>query len=115
MPDKTTTVAELRDALRRFVDERDWQQFHTPKNLAMSIAIETAELMEHFQWLSPAAARDLSEADLQNVREELADIFCYALSFANAMGIDVSDAVREKMIKNAVKYPVDRVRGKLGV
>lgn len=114
MSDNSTTLADLRREVQAFVDEREWRQFHSPKNLAMSIAIESAELMEHFQWLENAeakAVRDKPEA-MQQVREELADILCFALSFANALEIDVSTALREKMVKNAVKYPADRFRGR---
>ena len=114
MPDQTTTLAELREEVRAFVDERDWRQFHSPKNLSMAIAIEAAELMEHFQWLGTAESRqvaDTPEEGLQ-VREELADILCFALSFANALDIDVATAVRDKLAKNARKYPADRFRGR---
>jgi dCTP diphosphatase len=112
--DVQTTVAELRATVQRFVDERDWGQFHNPKNLAMAIAIEAAELMEHFQWIDAEATRNIvnSPVDLQQVREELADILCYTLSFANSLGIDIAIAVREKMMKNAQKYPVERFRGR---
>lgn len=114
MSDNSTTLADLRREVQAFVDEREWRQFHSPKNLAMSIAIESAELMEHFQWLENAeakAVRDKPET-MQEVREELADILCFALSFANALEIDVSTALREKMVKNAAKYPADRFRGR---
>lgn len=114
MADDNTTVAELRQMIRQFVDERDWSQFHSPKNLSMAIAIEAAELMEHFQWLGAEASREVRDAeeDMQQVREELADILCFALSFANALDIDVSSAVRDKVVKNAEKYPADRFRGR---
>lgn len=114
MSDKTTTVADLRDAMRKFVEERDWAQFHNPKNLAMSMAIETAELMEHFQWLDlPDAARVVDSPELmQQIREELADVLCYALSLANALEIDVASAVRDKLVRNARKYPADEFRGR---
>jgi NTP pyrophosphatase (non-canonical NTP hydrolase) len=114
MPDHTTTVADLRETIRQFVDERDWSQFHSPKNLSMAIAIEAAELMEHFQWLRVDESRDVrhSPEEMQKIREEIADIFCFALSFVNALDIDVADAVREKVAKNAVKYPADRFRGR---
>jgi NTP pyrophosphatase (non-canonical NTP hydrolase) len=114
MGDATTTVEELREAVRRFVDERDWRQFHTPKNLSMAIAIEAAELMEHFQWLDGGASGDISASPeaFRQAREELADILCFVLSFANAMEIDLSTALREKMVKNAEKYPADRFRGR---
>lgn len=107
MNDAQTTVAELRELVRRFVDERDWNRFHTPKNLAMSLAIEAAELMEHFQWLtaeeSQAVAGDAGK--LHDVGEELADVFCYGLAMANALGLDLADAVARKMVRNAEKYP----------
>lgn len=114
MNDQTTTVAELREEMARFVDERDWRQFHNPKNLSMSIAIEAAELMEHFQWLDAAAGKEmsLSAGDIGQVREELADILAFTLSFANALNIDLSTALREKMVKNAIKYPADEFRGR---
>ena len=116
MSDATTTVQDLRELVRAFVDERDWQQFHTPKNLSMSLAIEAAELMEHFQWLTPEQAGEVA-ADpqkLSDVGEELADVLCYTLALANALGLDVASAVRDKMVKNAIKYPADRYRGKFG-
>lgn len=114
MSDSNTTVAELRGMVQKFVDERDWSQFHSPKNLSMSIAIEAAELMEHFQWLTTDEARDVSKKaeDMQQVREELADILCFALSFANSMEIDISTALREKLVKNAEKYPAEQFRGR---
>lgn len=114
MSDQATTVAELREAVGRFVDERDWRQFHSPKNLSMAIAIEAAELMELFQWVGAEESGRVREmpVDLQRVREELADVFCFALSLANALEIDVAEAVREKLVKNAEKYPVERFRGR---
>jgi NTP pyrophosphatase (non-canonical NTP hydrolase) len=114
--DHETTLAELRDLVRRFVDERQWRQFHSPKNLSMSLAIEAAELMEHFQWSdigqSRAAADDPQK--LAAITEELADVLCYALAMANELGIDLATAVRDKMLKNAAKYPADQYRGRYG-
>ncbi len=114
MSDEKTTLADLRKAVQRFVDERDWRQFHNPKNLSMAIAIEAAELMEHFQWLAAPASTQLRDSpeDLSQVREELADILCFTLSFANVLDIDVATAVRDKLVKNAQKYPVDQFRGR---
>lgn len=114
--DRTTTVAELRELIEQFVAERDWEQFHSPKNLAMSLAIEAAELMEHFQWIDVPQSRALiDDADkMHGIGEELADVVSYALAMANALGIDVSDAVGRKMIRNAEKYPTDEYRGKSG-
>src|SRR5436190_19506388 len=107
MPDTNTTLAELRDIVRRFVDERDWKQFHSPKNLSMSLAIEAAELMEHFQWIDIAESRRTVDdpAKLAAIGEELADVFSYTLALANSLGIDLSETLRAKMVKNAVKYP----------
>jgi dCTP diphosphatase len=116
MPDKTTTIAELRQLVGRFVNERDWQQFHTPKNLSMSLAIEAAELMEHFQWLTAEESRSIA-ADSEKrsaVGEELADVISYALALANELEIDVADAMQDKMLKNAAKYPVREIRGRWG-
>jgi NTP pyrophosphatase (non-canonical NTP hydrolase) len=116
MSDDHTTVADLRKLVTDFVNARDWQQFHTPKNLAMALAIEAAELMEHFQWLdqkeSQAVALDAAKRDAAG--EELADVICYALAMANELGLDVADAMLDKMRKNAIKYPADEFRGRWG-
>lgn len=114
--DRETTVADLRELVRQFVAARQWERFHSPKNLAMSLAIEAAELMEHFQWLDveqSRATRDSAEA-LGMVAEELADVLCYALALANELQVDVATAVRKKMLKNALKYPVEEYRGRYG-
>jgi NTP pyrophosphatase (non-canonical NTP hydrolase) len=112
--DSTTTVAELIKLVNDFVAERAWQPYHDAKNLSASIAIEAAELMEHFQWLRSDQLDSVGEdaQAMAAIREELADIAAYLLSFANKMGIDVSSALEEKMRKNAVKYPADRFRGR---
>jgi dCTP diphosphatase len=112
--DSTTTLADLRDLVARFVAERDWEQFHAPKNLSMSLSIEAAELMEHFQWIDMAESRRLREdpTKLAAIREEVADVLCYTLALANALNIDLSDAVRDKMVKNAAKYPAEQSRGR---
>lgn len=114
--DSSTTLADLRDLVRRFVDERDWRQFHSPKNLSMSLAIEAAELMEHFQWIDAAESRRIGDdpAKLAQVRDEIADVLCYALALANELNLDLSTTVRDKMLKNAAKYPVDQSRGRYG-
>jgi NTP pyrophosphatase (non-canonical NTP hydrolase) len=114
MSDASTTVGELREVVRRFVDERDWRQFHSPKNLSMSLVIEAAELMEHFQWIDAAESRCIGQEStkLAKVREELADVLAYVLALANELDIDVSAALRDKMVKNAFKYPVEQSRGR---
>ena len=116
MSDQQTTVAELRQLVREFVDARDWQQFHSPKNLSMSLAIEAAELMEHFQWLTiEQSMRVAQDADkLASVSEEIADVFCYLLAITNALDIDLAAAFQSKMEKNKSKYPAERFRGRYG-
>ncbi len=116
MSDATTTLTDLRALIEDFVDRRDWHQFHAPKNLAMSLAIEAAELMEHFQWISPEQSRRVPENPdrLADVGEELADVLCYTLAMANELGLDLSDAVRQKIAKNELKYPVEEYRGRYG-
>jgi NTP pyrophosphatase (non-canonical NTP hydrolase) len=116
MSDEQTTIAELKRLVEEFVRKRDWHQFHTPKNLAMALAIEAAELMEHFQWLEPAESRALGDDATRKtaVGEELADVVCYALAMANELEVDLAEAVRAKMIKNAEKYPADEFRGRWG-
>jgi NTP pyrophosphatase (non-canonical NTP hydrolase) len=116
MSDATTTINELREIIRKFVDERDWRQFHAPKNLAMALAIEAAELMEHFQWLGVDDSRELAgdPAKLAAIGEELADVIGYGLALANELNLDVSNAISNKMVKNAQKYPADEFRGRYG-
>lgn len=114
--DADTTVSELRRLIAEFVAARNWEQFHTPKNLAMSVAIEAAELMEHFQWLTPDESRELvgNPEALVEIGEELADVCCYLLALANTLGIDVAAAIEDKMRKNERKYPADQFRGRYG-
>jgi NTP pyrophosphatase (non-canonical NTP hydrolase) len=113
MDDSSTTVKQLRGVVRRFVEERDWGQFHSPKNLCMSLAIEAAELMEHFQWIDVAESRMVKDdpAKLTDVRDEIADVLCYVLALANELDIDLATAIGDKMVKNALKYPAERSRG----
>lgn len=114
MSDATTTVEELRQLIREFVNERDWRQFHAPKNVSMALAVEAAELMEHFQWLDVEESRRLPEdaEKLAAIGEELADVIGYSLALANELGIDVSDAIRNKMVKNRLKYPANEFHGR---
>ena len=114
--DATTSVAELRQIVADFVAERDWSQFHSPKNVSMALAIEAAELMEHFQWLTTEASRRLVDnpEKLAAVGEELADVVGYSFALANELGVDLSSAIRAKMVKNRRKYPADQYRGRYG-
>jgi dCTP diphosphatase len=116
MPDSATTIAELKQLVADFVARRDWSRFHAPKNLSMSLAIEAAELMEHFQWISPEESRQVADDPdrLAAVGEELADVLCYALAMANELGLDLSTTVRRKIAKNELKYPAEEYRGRYG-
>lgn len=111
--DREVTVGALKAAVDRFVEARDWYQYHTPKNLAMCIAIEAAEIMEHFQWQSLADSTALmADVDARaEVADELADVLIYCLSFANSTGIDVTTAIQKKLARNEVRFPVERVKG----
>lgn len=112
--DANTTVAELRDRVLAFVRERDWEQFHAPKNLSMALAAEAGELMEHFLWSTPVESRKQASdpAKRSKIEEELADVIIYALEFANMTGIDVTSAIATKMAANARKYPVEKAKGR---
>jgi dCTP diphosphatase len=103
--DATATIDELKALVDRFVEERSWKSFHSPKNLAMSISIEAAELMEHFQWTNPEAT-DGSLSHDSPVAQELSDVIAYSLALANVLGIDLSRALESKMARNRLKYPV---------
>jgi NTP pyrophosphatase (non-canonical NTP hydrolase) len=104
-------LAQLRESVREFVDERDWDQFHTPKNLSSALAVEAAELLEHFQWLRDGRAEELGEDKLRAVRHEMADVLVYLVRLADKLDVDLMAAVQEKMVLNRAKYPADQVRG----
>ena len=107
MEDKITNIQEIKDKINKFVKERNWTKSHSPKNLAMSISIEAAELMEIFQWLSTEEAWNIKNSEeFTHLKEELADVLIYCLSFANQLGIDVADAIEDKMSKNARRFAV---------
>jgi dCTP diphosphatase len=112
--DADTTVAELRREIAEFIRERDWEQFHDPKNLSMAIATEAAELMEHFRWIKNDPSREwITDPKVRaEVAEELADILAFTLSFANTAEIDITSSLRAKMAKNARKYPAEEYKGK---
>jgi NTP pyrophosphatase (non-canonical NTP hydrolase) len=108
---KAGQFAQLRDLVREFVDERDWDQFHTPKNLSSALAVEAAELLEHFQWLQHGRVDELGEAKLREVKHEMADVLVYLVRLADKLDVDLMAAVQEKMVLNRAKYPADQVRG----
>lgn len=113
MPDDFDKISER---LKAFCAARDWDKYHNPKNLSMALAVEAAELMEIFQWLtneqsSPAA---LSDSDKKRIREEIADVVIYALRMSQIIGFDLATAVNEKINLNELKYPVEKIKGKSG-
>lgn len=109
MPD---SLNELKQRLQQFVDERDWEQFHSPKNLAMAMIVEAAELVEHFQWNTEAESHELSDEKREQVGHELADTFVYLLRIAQVLDIDLIEATNNKITLNALKYPAEKARGK---
>lgn len=114
MPDTTTTLATLKEAVARFAAERAWEPFHSPKNLSMGLSAEAAELMEHFLWCGTEESRQVvhDPKKLGEVADEMADVACYLLTLSNVLGIDLSDAIVAKIAKNALKYPADKYRGR---
>ena len=107
------SIASLQRQLRDFAVERDWEQFHTPKNLVMALAGEVGELTEIFQWLTPDESADVmvEAASAGKVREEMADVLAYLLRLSDVLGVDLEAALAEKIVKNAVKYPVETAQG----
>ncbi|HLP01032.1 MAG TPA: nucleotide pyrophosphohydrolase [Opitutaceae bacterium] len=112
--DDTTTLGTLKQEVLAFAQERDWEQFHSPKNLSMAIAAEAAELMEPLLWVTPEQSRAVMARPEKRaaLQDELADIVVYCLEFANQTGIDLASAITAKMARNAQKYPVEKSRGR---
>ncbi|MCO5099496.1 MAG: nucleotide pyrophosphohydrolase [Burkholderiaceae bacterium] len=108
---RADSLHELRDALRRFAVEREWERFHSPKNLASALIVEAAELLEPFQWLGEHESRQLQDDKLRHVGEELADVLLYLIRLADVLGIDLRAAALQKIEANARKYPVQHARG----
>ena len=111
MLEQNGELTRLRDLVRVFVDERDWDQFHTPKNLSSALSVEAAELLEHFQWLKHGQADELGADKLVQVRHEIADVLVYLVRLADKLDVDLMAAVEEKMVLNRAKYPAELVRG----
>ncbi|MCB1123617.1 MAG: nucleotide pyrophosphohydrolase [Verrucomicrobiae bacterium] len=114
MKDSATTLQDLKDKIKTFAVERDWEQFHTPKNLSMAIAAEAAELMEHFLWQEGNESLETLQDPRKRLKieEELADILIFSLEFANICQLDVATIIRKKMETNAEKYPVEKAKGR---
>ena len=102
---------QLQKRLKGFAEARDWEQFHSPKNLSMALMVEAAELVEHFQWLTQQQSHELEAERLREVSHEMADIFIYLLRLCERLGVDLYQAVEEKIVINEKKYPAERVRG----
>ena len=111
--DQSTPVEFLKDAIRRFVAERQWEKYHNPKNLAISIGVESGELMEVFQWISPDTAKQIKKTSKrgEKVAEELSDVITYCLMLGMALDIDITTAVLTKIEKNSTKYPAKEYNG----
>lgn len=105
-------MKELLEDIRRFVKERDWEQYHSPKNLSMALMVEAAELAEHFQWLTEEQSKNLPAEKRAEIAEEIADVLVYLVNLSDHLGIDPLEAAAKKMAKNRAKYPADQVRGK---
>ena len=110
-----TQIQELQDLVKNFIAKRDWQQFHTPKNIAMSIAIESAEVMEIFQWYTNEQCSDpeFIENNRENIEDELADVLIYTISMINKLDIDMVNIIKRKMARNEFRFPIEKVKGKL--
>jgi dCTP diphosphatase len=110
---ETTQIETIQKQIADFATEREWDQFHTPKNLAMALTVEASELMEIFQWKTSDESKAILKDELRSeqVEEEIADILIYALRFANVLNIDVDEAIQKKIVKNAKKYPVEKAKG----
>ena len=104
-------LEELRNSIRTFVQEREWDQFHTPKNLAVSLSVEVAELLEPFQWLSYGDRAELGAVNVEHVKEEMADVLIYLIRLADKLDVNLAGAVLSKLEVNRMKYPAEKVRG----
>ena len=104
-------LLNLRDELRRFAAERDWDQFHSPKNIAIALSVEASELLEHFQWLTEEQSRSLSIEQLDAVCKEMADVLLYLVRIADKLDVDLIEAAKSKLLENAQKYPVEKASG----
>lgn len=104
-------MKDLTIKLRKFAQERDWEQFHSPKNLAMALSVEVSEIVEHFQWVTQAESDNLDSDKLAAIKEEIADVMIYLTRLADRLGIDPVQAAEEKMRINEKKYPVEKSKG----
>jgi dCTP diphosphatase len=112
--DSATTLEQIKQHVLAFAREREWEQFHSPKNLSMALAAEAGELMEHFLWATPEQSKTIAKDAVKRgkIADELADVVIYALEFANTTGLDLAASIEAKMIANGKKYPVEKARGR---
>jgi NTP pyrophosphatase (non-canonical NTP hydrolase) len=108
---KTNEIATLAQTLAQFAHERDWDQFHTPKNLVMALSVEVAELLEEFQWLTEDQSAHLAQDKLAKVKDEIGDVFNYLVRLSSKLGVDPIAAANDKIVKNGMKYPVEKAKG----
>ena len=104
-------ISKIQNQLKKFAIERDWEQFHTPKNLSMALSVEASELVEIFQWLKPEESNSPNHKQIQEINSEVADIAMYLLRFCSILEIDIEEAIKNKLEKNAEKYPVNLSKG----
>ena len=104
-------ITKIQNQLQNFASERDWEQFHTPKNLAMALSVEAAELVEIFQWLNPEESKLPDKRQLELINSEVADIAMYLLRFCDLLDVNLEDAIQTKIVKNAEKYPINLSKG----
>lgn len=113
MKDSDTNISLIKEKIRHFVKERDWEQFHHPKELAISLSLEASEVLELFQWKEKQSLEELKKDSklMEKLKEEIADVMIYAINLAHYTGIDVTEAIIEKLKKNSLKYPVEKAKG----
>ena len=106
-------IKQLTEKIKRFVNERDWEQFHNHKDLALSLVLEAAEVLEHFQWKKPEEVETHAVKCKEDIADELADVACYLFELTDNLGIDLSEAIQNKLLKNAKKYPIEKSKGNI--
>jgi NTP pyrophosphatase (non-canonical NTP hydrolase) len=104
-------ISNWKNKLSKFAGDRDWDQFHSPKNLVMALSVESSELLEHFQWLTSEEAQNLDSEKLEEIKEEMADVLLYMIRLSDVLDVDLEDALEKKFKKNTLKYPVEKAKG----
>ena len=104
-------ILKWKENLSKFAGDREWEQFHTPKNLVMAMSVESSELLEHFQWMTEEESKNIPCEKLEEIKEEMADVLLYMVRLSDVLNVDLDEAMTKKFEKNALKYPVDKSRG----